>query len=488
MFISINACLILENGSYFFGSGVGKEEITTSDVCFNTAMTGYQEVLSDPSYAGQIITFGFPHIGNVEENDQDMEAKKCFLKGVILKDRISAPSNHRSKGHLNDWLRENEIIGISQVDTRAIIKTVRNYGPLKGLIYHSSSSPTLKDLSSLRAILDKEQGIEHKDFSSDVATKDVCSWTNKGIQDNKSNQQEQKHIVIIDFGVKRGIIQALERNEYMITLLPPHSTYEDILAQNPEGIILSNGPGDSHSIASYVTPVIHKLLTTKIPIFGICLGHRLLGLALGGTVRKMITGHHGINHPVKFWPLEERKSDIHPHQKKSSSESARQQRLDTQVSDEGGHLYRLFAEIKIKGKKLIVDVNSEQQANIVEDFFQDQLSSLLGEPTRLKPELRDSEDSSEELVSGLSTEEEEKFIQQMLDQHYREWIDSPLPFLNHKTPRQSVKTKNGLGKVIELLKDMENTDMRAVKQGNRAMPYNFNWVYSELGIAARDLL
>lgn len=299
MLIDISACLVLENGAYFFGVGIGKKGITTGELCFNTAMTGYQEVLSDPSYAGQIITFAFPHIGNAGVNDQDMEAKNCFLKGVVLKDHISIPSNYRSQGHLNDWLIEKEIIGISQVDTRAIIKTIRDSGPLKGLIYYDNSPPTLKDLQFFKNILDEEQGIENKDFSSKVATKDIYSLGNDYLPKSKRDQHDKKHIVIIDFGVKRGIIKALKRKGCMVTLLPPHLSYEDIIAQKPKGIILSNGPGDPRPIANYITPVIHKLLKAEIPIFGICLGHQLLGLALGGTVRKMTTGHHGVNHPVK---------------------------------------------------------------------------------------------------------------------------------------------------------------------------------------------
>jgi carbamoyl-phosphate synthase small subunit len=297
--IDINACLILENGAYFFGVGIGKHGITTGEICFNTAMTGYQEVLSDPSYAGQIITFAFPHIGNVGVNDQDMESKQCFLKGVVLKDLISAPSNHRSQGHLNDWLIINGVTGISQVDTRTIIKTARNYETLKGLIYYGKISPTLEDLPSFMAILDKEEGIENKDFSSEVATKENHFWKNWNSIENKSIYKNKKHVVIIDFGVKIGILKMLEESECVMTLLPPQSTYEDIIALNPAGVVLSNGPGDPRPIANHIIPIILKLIKEEIPIFGICLGHQLLGLALGGTVRKMVTGHHGVNHPVK---------------------------------------------------------------------------------------------------------------------------------------------------------------------------------------------
>lgn len=262
-------------------------------------MTGYQEVLSDPSYAGQIIIFAFPHIGNVGVNDDDMESKSCFLKGIILKDSISAPSNHRSQGHLNDWLIKNEITGISQIDTRTIIKSVRNYGSLKGLIYHGMNSQILENVSSLIGILDKEQGIKNKDFSLKVATQTKQHRKNWCLIENVETSQKMKHVVIIDFGVKMNILNVLEKNGCAITLLPPQSTYEDIIAENPGGIILSNGPGDPRSIALYTTAVIQKLIKAEIPIFGICLGHQLLGLALRGRVEKMVTGHHGINHPVK---------------------------------------------------------------------------------------------------------------------------------------------------------------------------------------------
>ncbi len=299
MLLDINAYLILENGSCFFGVGIGKQGITIGELCFNTAMTGYQEVLSDPSYAGQLITFAFPHIGNVGVNDQDMESSRCFLKGIIIKDSISAPSNHRSQGHLNDWLIQNEVTGISQVDTRSIIKIIRNHGPLKGLIYHSKHSATLENLSSLIPTLNKEQGIVGKDFSLEVATKDKHHWKNWPLIKSKECPQEKKHVVIIDFGVKLSILKALEKSGCVITLLPPQSSYEEIMAQNPGGVVLSNGPGDPRPIANYITPIIQKLIKTELPIFGICLGHQLLGLALGGTVKKMVTGHHGINHPVK---------------------------------------------------------------------------------------------------------------------------------------------------------------------------------------------
>ena len=228
-----------------------------------------------------------------------MESKSCFLKGIILKDSISAPSNHRSQGHLNDWLIKNEITGISQIDTRTIIKSVRNYGSLKGLIYHGMNSQSLENVSSLIGILDKEQGIKNKDFSLKVATQTKQHRKNWCLIENVETSQKKKHVVIIDFGVKMSILNVLEKNGCAITLLPPQSTYEDIITENPGGIILSNGPGDPRTIALYTTAVIQKLIKAEIPIFGICLGHQLLGLALRGRVKKMVTGHHGINHPVK---------------------------------------------------------------------------------------------------------------------------------------------------------------------------------------------
>jgi len=299
MLIDINACLILENGSHFFGSGIGMPGITTGELCFNTAMTGYQEVLTDPSYVGQIIAFSFPHIGNVGVNDEDMESKSCFLKGVILKDSISPPSNYRSQRHLSDWLLNCGITGISQIDTRTVIKTIRNHGPLKGLIYYGEHPITKEKFSSLSSHLDNEQGIENKDFSFKVATQTKQTWRNWNIIENERILQKRKHVVVIDFGVKLNILKILEKNGGTITLLPPQSTYEDIIAERPEGILLSNGPGDPRPIAKYITLIIQQLLKDEIPIFGICLGHQLLGLALGGTVKKMATGHHGINHPVK---------------------------------------------------------------------------------------------------------------------------------------------------------------------------------------------
>ena len=299
MDICLNACLLLEDGSRFFGLGLGNFGTVTGEICFNTAMTGYQEVLTDPSYAGQIITFAFPHIGNVGVNPQDMESTKPHLKGLILKDNITEPSSYRSQEPLNHWLIKHSITGIAQIDTRCLIKLIRNKGPIKGLIYYGTEDLTQKDSSSLlqsfETSLKQEKGLGNQALALNVSTKtQYCFGDETG-----DIKKEELTIAVVDFGVKTSILLHLKSLGCKIIVLPATSSFEDIMAVKPNGILLSNGPGDPRPLATQITPVIKKILITKIPLFGICLGHQLLGLALGASIRKMATGHHGINHPVQ---------------------------------------------------------------------------------------------------------------------------------------------------------------------------------------------
>lgn len=289
-----NTCLILEGNFYFKGVGIGKQGMTTGEICFNTAMTGYQEVLSDPSYDGQIVTFSFPHIGNVGVNKEDMESEKTFIKGIVIQGPVTNPSNYRSQKHFNDWLIDNNIVGISQIDTRSLIKIIRDNGPLKALIYHSNQPITEEDIVRLRQKLMHAKGIENESLSLSISTKQTYN-----LNSNLDCQYHNLKIVVLDFGVKKNILKTLNNLGCNIVVMPALSSFEDIIKLKPDGIVLSNGPGDPNPVATHTTPIIKNILKHKIPLLGICLGHQLMGLALGGTIKKMSTGHHGINHPIK---------------------------------------------------------------------------------------------------------------------------------------------------------------------------------------------
>ncbi len=289
-----NACLILENGFCFKGIGIAKKGVSLGEICFNTAMTGYQEILSDPSYDGQIITFSFPHIGNVGTNQEDMESNKVFAKGLVIKDSITNPSNHRSKKNFNDWLIDNNVVGISQIDTRTLIKIIRENGPLKGLIYHANEIIKEEDIINLKKRLTDAIGVKNKDLSLNISTKKIFSF-----KDKLTSKPNKLKIVILDFGVKKNILKCLGYLDCEIIVMPALSSFNAIYEMRPDGIVLSNGPGDPRPVAIYLTPVIKNILKHKIPLLGICLGHQLMGLAMGGEIKKMSTGHHGANHPVK---------------------------------------------------------------------------------------------------------------------------------------------------------------------------------------------
>ncbi|MGJ8529028.1 glutamine-hydrolyzing carbamoyl-phosphate synthase small subunit [Maritalea sp.] len=299
-----NALLILQNGTRIEGRGLGATGHAVGEVCFNTAMTGYQEVLTDLSYAGQIITFTFPHIGNVGTNDEDIEtlenASASGAKGCVLKADITNPSNYRSTSHLDAWLKARGIIGIAGVDTRALTAFIRENGLTNGVIAHAPDG--VFDEAAISAELAKFKGLENADLAADVSTAKTYEWSqgrwvwNEGFS---AIDSPKNHIVAIDYGAKANILRCLASENVAVTVVSASTPAKDILALNPDGIFLSNGPGDPAATGEYAVGIIKELIASDKPIFGICLGHQLLALALGGKTVKMHQGHHGANHPVK---------------------------------------------------------------------------------------------------------------------------------------------------------------------------------------------
>ena len=289
------------------GFGIGAVGITTGEVCFNTAMTGYQEVLSDPSYAGQIITFTFPHIGNVGANDDDSESALSSLQdkrllgaqGVIMREAITAPANYRAQSHLDAWLKARNIIGITGVDTRAITAYIRENGMFDAVLAHAENGAF--DTDAMQVALAGFAGLSGADLASDVSTDKEYGWKEgKWVHhDGFSTPKTFCRVVALDFGIKKNILRCLASVGCEVIVLPATATAEDILAQKPDGIFLSNGPGDPAATAPHIVPTLKALIEKTIPIFGICLGHQILAEALGAKTEKMRQGHHGANHPVK---------------------------------------------------------------------------------------------------------------------------------------------------------------------------------------------
>jgi carbamoyl-phosphate synthase small subunit len=295
-----NAVLVLGDGSLFWGKGIGAEGETLGEVCFTTAMTGYQETLTDPSFAGQIITFTFPHIGNTGANEEDIETRKHAARGLVIRENITAPSSWRSLLPFNDWLKKNKLTGICGVDTRALTHRIRDGGAPSGMIAFK------QDMNfDLEALLEKVRawpGLSGMDLVPEVVCEKSYAWngslwvcgTGYGTQANA-----RFHVVAIDYGAKHNILRCLTQQGCRVTVVPGSASYEDIMAFKPDGIFLSNGPGDPAATGAYAVPVIRKLVDTGLPIFGICLGHQMLALALGAKTKKMHLGHRGANHPIK---------------------------------------------------------------------------------------------------------------------------------------------------------------------------------------------
>ena len=293
--------LVLENKKVFKGIGIGYEGEATGEVCFNTSLTGYQEIISDPSYAGQIINFTFPHIGNVGTNREDIESDKIWTKGVIFNSEITDPSNYRAFLHLDAWLKKNKIVGLTGLDTRSLTNFIRDKGAPKGTIAFSKKQKF--NISKLTNTTLKWSGLKNLDLAIEVSTpknyiwKGFKTWKKKdGFVKNKKNQF---HVVAIDYGVKKNILRYFSDFNCKVTVVHCKTSAEKILSLKPNGIFLSNGPGDPAATGKYAINIIKNLIKKNIPIFGICLGHQILALALGGKTKKMKLGHRGANHPVK---------------------------------------------------------------------------------------------------------------------------------------------------------------------------------------------
>ncbi|WP_342641707.1 glutamine-hydrolyzing carbamoyl-phosphate synthase small subunit [Rhodoligotrophos ferricapiens] len=298
------ALLVLADGTVIEGFGVGAEGSAVGEVCFNTAITGYQEILTDPSYAGQIIAFTFPHIGNIGANDEDIEtanlAASSHVRGCVLKTAITEPSNYRAQRHFDQWLKMRGIIGISGVDTRALTAMIRERGAMNAVIAHNAKGSF--DIPALQQEAARWPGLEGMDLVPEVSATQRYDWDETVWQwpEGFGRQEEPRHhVVAVDYGLKRNILRCLASQGCKVTVVPATSAAEDILALNPDGVFLSNGPGDPAATGDYAVPEIKKLVDSGKPVFGICLGHQMLALAVGAKTRKMHQGHHGANHPVK---------------------------------------------------------------------------------------------------------------------------------------------------------------------------------------------
>jgi len=302
------ALLVLADGTVLEGFGLGASGHAVGEVCFNTAMTGYQEILTDPSYAGQIITFTFPHIGNVGTNDEDIETLNLAATpgacGAILRTDITQPSNYRASKHLDQWLKSRGVIGLCGIDTRALTVLIREKGMPNAVIAHNANGKF--DLEALKKEALEWPGLVGMDLVPKVTSAQRFIWEEtpwqwgKGYGRQSTHQGKPEfHVVAIDYGVKRNILRLLADAGCKVTVVPAKTSAEDIFALKPDGVFLSNGPGDPAATGQYAVPVIKKLIDSGTPTFGICLGHQMLGIAVGGKTMKMHQGHHGANHPVQ---------------------------------------------------------------------------------------------------------------------------------------------------------------------------------------------
>jgi carbamoyl-phosphate synthase small subunit len=292
--------LVLADGTVFEGTGFGAETNGIGEVCFNTAMTGYQEILTDPSYAGQIVAFTFPHIGIVGANLEDIESLSPVVRGLVVRADAEHPSNYRALAALDRWLKNNNIPGIAGIDTRALTSRIREKGMPHGIVAHAPDGKF--DVDALVKAARGFPGLEGLDLAKDVSCRQRYDWREMPWAWNESYGELAEptwRAVVLDYGVKRNILRQLAGHGAEITVLPANATAEEVLALKPHGVLLSNGPGDPAATGEYAIPTIKGVIDAGIPTFGICLGHQMLALALGAKTRKMAQGHHGANHPVK---------------------------------------------------------------------------------------------------------------------------------------------------------------------------------------------
>ena len=294
--------LALADGTLIWGRGFGAQGEAVGEVCFNTAMTGYQEIMTDPSYAAQIVTFTFPHIGNVGANYEDLEADNPHALGCIVREEVTAPSNYRAVQGFDAWLRANGRIGLSGADTRALTGLIRRRGAPNGVIAHNAEGRF--DVAALVAKARAWPGLAGMDLAREVSCKQMFRWSGGGWTRGQGYEEREHdaalpHVVAIDYGSKRNIFRNLADAGARVTVLPATASFEEVMAHEPDGFFLSNGPGDPAATGTYAVPVIRAMLETDKPLFGICLGHQLLGLAVGAKTVKMHQGHRGANHPVK---------------------------------------------------------------------------------------------------------------------------------------------------------------------------------------------
>ncbi|MEO5337766.1 MAG: glutamine-hydrolyzing carbamoyl-phosphate synthase small subunit [Magnetospirillum sp. WYHS-4] len=295
-----DAALVLDDGSVYWGRGAGIQGVAVGEVCFNTSITGYQEILTDPSYAGQIITFTFPHIGNVGTTPEDIETVTPAVRGCVLRTDITNPANWRSTEHLDTYLKRHRLVAVTGVDTRRLTRRIRDGGAPRGALIHAPDDRL--DAAALAVMARAWPGLEGMDLAKEVTCREPYDWDESvwRLGEGFSRQTAPRfHVVAVDFGAKRNILRCLASAGCRVTVVPAQATAEQVLAYKPDGVFLSNGPGDPAATGAYAVPMIRGVLDASLPLFGICLGHQMLGLALGAKTYKMHMGHRGGNQPVK---------------------------------------------------------------------------------------------------------------------------------------------------------------------------------------------